>query len=94
MRNFRECFFPVSRETPHGPGPIGRRHRESIIRFEGIMWKIPRPSWDGRGASRDIKKTWPESLFPLLRLGPGSQAGTLARTRSGLNPITLDYKYR
>jgi hypothetical protein len=64
MRNFRERFFPVSRETPHGPGPIGRRHRERIIRFEGIMWKMPRPSWDGRGASRDIKKIWPESLFP------------------------------
>jgi hypothetical protein len=33
-------------------------------------------------------------IFPLQRLGPGSQASTLAKTRSGLNPITLDYRYR
>jgi hypothetical protein len=53
------------------------------------------PCGKEEGSSRDIKKTRPKALFfPLQRFGPGSQAGTLAKMRSGLNPITLDKRDR
>ena len=58
------------------------RQRYSISCSKGAGWDTP-------------EGPRPDALFfPLQRLGPGSSAGTLAKTRSGLNPITLDYRYR